>query len=422
MFGQNANTSPTKNNPPSFANPNNSQNNNIDIENLPIHTMAEDLERIKNPNAFKNKLESEKKASPIDRNKLSQKQQSSPFLNETNTWNDRSILNEKIQDPILPNRELPKSTIQTTPQTPNKDPFSTSIDEKITPKQPVLEKNPIPENNPANPIEIVNESPSEFNWKLLLSIISSIILLVALIWTGYSYLKNKKTIPTTIEETPTPIATETPISTPTPEVTQTPEVTPNLSYSQENPNYFILGPEINDAEKIKSALKQRVQKVAQEGYENPVEFIITDEKNTPLTFKSFSNRIGLTFSNQVLDNLADNFSLFIYNDNLVSRIGLVIDSKNDTTLSAAMLQEEKNLADGINQLFFTTDYKKDKLFNSSEYGGAKIRYQNIISPENLSVDYTVFKNKLIIGTTKLTIRAIIDHLDESAATGMGFPQ
>ncbi|MFZ2882060.1 MAG: hypothetical protein WA019_03220, partial [Candidatus Moraniibacteriota bacterium] len=73
MFGQNTNTSPTKNNPSSFANPNNNQNNNIDIENLPIHTMAEDLERIKNPNAFKNQLESEKKVSPINRNKLSQK-------------------------------------------------------------------------------------------------------------------------------------------------------------------------------------------------------------------------------------------------------------------------------------------------------------------------------------------------------------
>ena len=34
---------------------------------------------------------------------------------------------------------------------------------------------------------------------------------------------------------------------------------------------------------------------------------------------------------------------------------------------------------------------------------------NLILPEALSMDYTIFNKKLLIGTTKMTLRSIIDY-------------
>ena len=413
MFGQKTT--------PASSSTNNNPANNLDIENLPIHTMAEDLEQIKNPNAFKNQPSLERKNKPIIPRNLNQKQQSSPFLQDTSDdWNNRSILNEKIetQEPI-------KNNLYPPIQTEEQDAFPTDLDMEKIPEQRIPEiKSALPEENPAFEKEIStleeDSSSTGLNWKIVALIAISLILLFALIWSAYSYFKNKNNPEETPEESP--IETTIPVSTPETTPTTAPQKTPGMTYSQDNPNYLLIGLEITDAEKIKAIINGHTQKVAQEGYKKPVEFIITDEKNAPITFKMFSDKLGLGLSPQIIDSLGDNFSFFIYNDNAVSRVGLIIDSKNDSTLSATLLQEEANLADQISPIFFTTDYKKDKLFNSSEYGGAKIRYQNIISPDTLSVDYTVLKNKLIIGTTKMTLRSIIDHLNGTGNVSATLPQ
>ena len=75
-----------------------------------------------------------------------------------------------------------------------------------------------------------------------------------------------------------------------------------------------------------------------------------------------------------------------------------------------LLAEEVNLPDQLSPLFFTTGYQKNKPFNTNTYKTLEIRFSNIISPEKLSIDYAILENKLLIGTTKATIRALIDKL------------
>jgi len=356
------------------------QKDNFNIEDLPVHTMADDLAQIKNPTSTKN-IPPIQKRDVISAENLTNKQKTSPFLGPENSWNERSILSE------APGATTPQAKITTIKST--------------------------------SPIETPKVAPvaktALINWKVVILFLVSLVLVFALAFAGYSFWQSKTNVaidplvPTNTETEPSP-ETFPPKET-EPTIPEQP-VAPALSFSEESPNYLPLGAISEDKEKNKDLIAQYIQKVTVEGYTKPVEFIPTDEKNAPLTFKDFSVRFGLSLSPSITNSLEDTFSLFIYNDTFVSRVGLVINSKDEKALNQALIQEEKNLADEISSLFFVSSYGKDKPFYDNEYKNVKIRYQNIISPENLSVDYAVHKNKLLIGTTKMTMYALIDHLDQ----------
>ena len=376
MFGlNNSNANPKTNASSADLN----QKDNFNIEDLPVHTMAEDLAQIKNPTSAKNIPPVQNKSTAPGEN-LTEKQKTSPFLSPENSWNERSILSE------APGTTTPQVKITTPKSAPIEAP-KTTLPTKVDP----------------------------INWKIVILFLISLVLVFALAFAGYSFWQKKAA---QNNEQPLPInpepetSQELPIEEEiTPTIPEQPKA-PSLSFSESSPNYLPLGANSEDKEKTKDLLAQYIQKVTTEGYTNPVEFIPTDEKNAPLTFSDFSVRFGLSLSPALTSNLGDTFSLFIYNDAVVSRVGLVIDSKDEKTLNQTLIQEEKNLADEISSLFFIDSYSKDKPFYDNEYKNVKIRYQNIISPENLSVDYAIYKNKLLIGTTKMTMYALIDHLDQ----------
>ncbi len=376
------------------------QKNNLSVDDLPVHTMAEDIARVKNPDAFKAPIVETKTVAPET---LTPKQKTSPFLGFDDDYSNQESLKKIENNPVAPQPSQQKNS------------SSESVDiagaiASFAPK-PIQNVGQVPALPKKN-------SPVKFNWKIVSLSVLSFILLVGLVFSGFILLKRKNIQPTkTTSEVKTTPNSESNNNTQTvPETT--PVATQTFSYSQDSPNYLFIDASYDSVDKIRSLMQQYIQKVAQEGYVKPVEFIITDETNAPMSFGIFSGKLGLNISQSVLLNLNNNFRLFIYNDGAVTKVGLTIDSKNDTALTKALLGEEKNLADELSPIFFTNDYKKDKLFGDSAYGGAKIRYQNIISPENLSVDYTVYKNKLIIGTTKLTLRAIIDKINAIAISSV----
>lgn len=263
------------------------------------------------------------------------------------------------------------------------------------------------------------------NWRLLFLSAFAIFLFLIVAWLGFNYSKdknynplnsfswktfspNKQSLSTTPSDVPSGMsADDEPVSQ-----------QPALSFSQENPNYLRIEDQTPTAESIQASIKDYANKVYQENYSGPVEFIVTDSQNKPLGFRSFANLMGIRLSPTAMALLGEDFSLFVFDDFSAPKIALAIDSHDDINLTKVMLQEEKDLADEISPIFFTTNYKKDRDFYSTTYQNVNVRYENIISPENLSVDYAVHGNKLLIGTTKLTMFAIIDHeLDATSQTG-----
>lgn len=387
------------------------QPKNFILEDTLIHTMHDDLEQLKNPNA------SQQKTNLIQAD-LNQKQKISPFvISDEDSWHKRTLLEEKeIKKP-----EAPKPTntpsVNMAPQKEKSNQISAQVEiktaEKIEKVVPVI----IPARNitPPSPKNVnpplsrnieqplpKNASPIKSNRQFILFSSLSFVLLLAISAAGFYFINNR---PVTIQEPVAIIEPTPPAETPIAVIEPAPK--PILTYSETTPNYL----RIEDGNLIATNIKSAMEKVAQEGYTKPVEFIITDIQNKPLTFKDFSGLFKLKFSAGITSSLGDTFSFYIYNDSTGPKTGIAIELKNNLTIDKTLLREEKTLANEISSLFLATEYKTDKLFASSEHGDAKIRFQNIISPDMLSVDYSIYQKKLLIGTTKLTLRSIIDRLN-----------
>lgn len=206
------------------------------------------------------------------------------------------------------------------------------------------------------------------------------------------------------------------IPEPVPQQTTTPEAVPPVpeivsKFTKDKPNYLTVDAEKLNAAFFKDTISQTGNDLSQEKITIPIEFVITDSSKNPLSFSSFSNKIGIKLSKNLSLKIKDSFSLFIQNDGTANHLGLLLESSDPKT-SALMLQEEKTLPSEIRPLFLEMGSLPSKVsFSDSSYNNFNIRYLNIISPEILSIDYTVINNsKIILGTTKNMLRSMLDYL------------
>lgn len=188
----------------------------------------------------------------------------------------------------------------------------------------------------------------------------------------------------------------------------------SIVFSFEKPNYLPLDIDNSNSDSIRQAIEKNAEQVLASGSLTPAEFVVTDLKNNPIGFEKFASKIGINFSPELFSSLETEkvFSLFIYNSNNRTRLGLAIDSKDDYKLKTSLFQEESNLPEKLRPLFPNISFSAEKKsFSSGSYSNTEIRYINLTSPEDLTVDYTIYKNKLIIGTTKMTIQSIMDYIN-----------
>ncbi len=191
--------------------------------------------------------------------------------------------------------------------------------------------------------------------------------------------------------------------------------TNNLSeFSIDKANYLSLDFNKDNKEQILSILQKYVKKIATLKTIAPVEFILTNSQNNPISFQDFAQKVNLTLSKNLIDQLGTNFSLFIYNDNGNVRLGLAIATNNSQEVKNLLLKEEDNLPQEIQFLFLGKDTSglKEASFSLGKYQGLNIRYYNVVSPEILSIDYTIYKNQWLVGTTKMTLRSIVNYISK----------
>ncbi len=188
--------------------------------------------------------------------------------------------------------------------------------------------------------------------------------------------------------------------------------TNNLSeFSIDKANYLSLDFNKDNKEQILSTLQKYVKKIAILKTTAPIEFVLTNSQNNPISFQDFAQKVNLTLSKNLIDQLGANFSLFIYNDDGNVRLGLAVATNNSQEVKNLLSKEENNLPQEIQFLFLGKDTSglKGALFSLGKYQGLNIRYYNVVSPEVLSVDYTVYKDQWLVGTTKMTLRSIINY-------------
>ena len=352
-----------------------SQDKDAKIDTPPILTMNQDLAAIENP-ALARKEEELEKSLPVQQpaqQSLTEKQKTSPFLNSFS--------------------EARPATQAVAPQ-----------EDLSAPTMPRSENIPVRIDRAKNSID-----PT----KILFIAGVALVILILGIGVYYFIATRSKTSEVIVDNSAT-ISTndQTTQDTPTDTVPEIPQATSTLT--PDKPNFLVLDSVIASPADMKTVIRSYLAKVSDTKISTAFEFIVTDQGNNPLKFSDFATEAGLKLSPETMLNLSSEFSLFIYNDGGEMRLGLAIKSANDAKLKNALTKDESVLAGALQALFVPTDYTLGtNTFAASSYSNADIRYSNVPASKDLSIDYTIFQNHLLIGTSKMTVRVAIDFLSTS---------
>lgn len=185
-------------------------------------------------------------------------------------------------------------------------------------------------------------------------------------------------------------------------------------FSTDNPNYLSINTEKDTIETTRQLILNTASEIKELKIDVPVEFIVVDKNNNSISLPIFAILNGLRLS-PVLDNLEDDFSLFVYSGAGNPRIGLAVNFKDKTKTALAMSAKEKTLVSDVSFLFLGETFQKTKeVFSVNNGKGFPIRYINIDANAEglLSVDYSLTDRQLIIATSKNAMWAILDKIGE----------
>jgi hypothetical protein len=295
----------------------------------------------------------------------------------------------------------------TVPNPPQKTSNLNDISSEIV--HPFSEKIMAPEKNKTEIVEIPTNNTANNNYGYFYKIIigAAIVLFLAIFGLGgyYFWLKKNTKQPETITE-PTPTQPITEESKPEPIIEPVVE-----KYSAKNPNYLTIDTNTLSSTAIKDLIKKLTQELKAEPTQAPYEFIVVDNNNNSIAFAIFAVAINLNLSSEVLSSLGEDFSVFFYNDNDNMRLALAINIVKPENIITALKKQEKTFITDASTLFL--DEKPEittGLFSESDYKNQKIRFFNTNKQIALSIDYSLLDKKLIITTSKNTMRIVLDKL------------
>lgn len=213
-------------------------------------------------------------------------------------------------------------------------------------------------------------------------------------------------------ETVEPIVNEGEVKEMTPPLPQeTTETTPLPSYSVEQANLLSFDTETVTAEAITTEFLKIALTVQENRLQGPITFLVRDQNYNPLAFSRFAYLLGLDLDPALLNTLDEDFALYFYMDGERPRMGLQVTIRDQVTFTAALKTAETTLPKVFEPFFLdkTTAPKTKLAFQSGLYQEQPLRYVNIDAPMNLSIDYALRNGQWLVGTSKNTLRALLDR-------------
>lgn len=133
----------------------------------------------------------------------------------------------------------------------------------------------------------------------------------------------------------------------------------------------------------------------------------------------FLSLLGFSLPEKIVQSAVEdklggaNYSFFLYNQAEGKRLGFVIKITEEADLSGEFKEWEANVMEDIGALFVNLDPQALSAavegFQDNIYSGIAIRYLNFPNPD-LSIDYAVVGDKLIVATSRESMYAVIDAL------------
>jgi len=165
---------------------------------------------------------------------------------------------------------------------------------------------------------------------------------------------------------------------------------------------------------IKNAISKLATEFTASSAENDlIEAKVINKDNQPIGKKDFLSGFGLTIPETVLTKISESYSIFLKKEDGIAKLGVVFKTVTSSGLDEEMKKWESNMVTGLNSLYLEkVPVPAETAFNSSQYKNADIRYFNFSSPLNFSLDYSIISNFLVIGTSKDSMRSILDYMAE----------
>ena len=209
---------------------------------------------------------------------------------------------------------------------------------------------------------------------------------------------------------------QTPVTPSMPSTTTTEDPAKTVTYFLDMPNYFTIdlnNPSVfND---ITSRIAEIRTNLPQQSPTKPVTFIVTDTSSSPISFHQFALAAKIALTEDILSVLNKDFELHAYNDPEAGgiRFGIVVNAKDPVALQSALRTHEQMLPQAFAP-FITAEMLTAYpiTFADNVYYSKPLRYANLNTEETYSIDYAVFNNQWLVGTSKNTLRAMFDALHE----------
>lgn len=390
-------TSQTSQNSSPFATENDGLNisNSLQTKNIPtvqdefiLRTMHGDLEKLR-----KNSTPKEKEVLPKIK----------PVINTVPTVPIQNNANKTASEikeatPHIAQKMTPVDTPSVVPIT----------NQKLAPAKDIVEVTPT---TPST----AGSSTSNSATKIIFTVIIILIICILSLGGYYFYLTNKN------KQTVKPVATNT-VTTPVQEPQQ-PQEQPQEpiqepivpKYLADKPNYLTLDLANQDASEIKDKLLSIGDDISSiDTTATPYEFTVVDINNNPVAFPIFATAAKLNLSQNILNSLGTDFSLFYFKDGDNVRLAFSANIKNKDGLMKELIKQENTFSVDASLLFLKAAPNVIKgTFASSTYENYSIRYLNLNTTKDLSIDYTTTDSQLVVATSKNTLRAVLDKESQS---------
>ena len=183
-----------------------------------------------------------------------------------------------------------------------------------------------------------------------------------------------------------------------------------LPYAVDKPNYLSLDVETVTSEEIERITRETALRIAEAGITSPVEFLMTDQKNNPIAFSRLAYLLRLDIPSDLLVQIDEAFSIYVYNVNGQPRLGALLELKDEVLTTEAIAKYEADIPSGFRPLLFGSSIAvpEKAVFRSGEYEGQPVRFFNIDGAQNISLDYALRGKEWYLGNSKEVLHAILD--------------
>ncbi|MFC1622813.1 hypothetical protein ACFL16_00265 [Patescibacteria group bacterium] len=189
-----------------------------------------------------------------------------------------------------------------------------------------------------------------------------------------------------------------------------------MEYVLNMPNYLVVDTVNQTKEDLYSSMSRILEELPSletDAYE----FVLTNSEYAQIDYDKFTDFTGFDLGPQITVNLGNEFSVFMNAND--ERLGLAIKvatGRKDMLISELSANEDYFLKN--TQAIFLGKFTpiQGLEFSDSQYGDVGIRYVNFETMDNMSIDYAIVDEYLVIGTSKDTMRSIVDKISGAGET------